>query len=142
MDAVDLLDGMVCATAQLLIEADLHEDLSSLETLTAEALSAVPAGPRGGRWLLVACLREAHDHDSAAPDLQPYLPSESVEVEKAATRAGRAGVLTAGLACLEALAATFGEAGRLPREVALALPLPVALVDHDLLRRPEGGTAA
>ena len=58
----------------------------------------------------------------------------------AATRAGRTGVLLAGLACLEAMAATYGEAGRLPREVALAMPLPVALVDHDLLRRPEGAS--
>ena len=138
VDAVDLLDGMVCATAQLLVEADLQEDANQLEALTTEALAAMPAGPRGGRWLLVACLREAHDHDGAAPDLQPYLPAESVEVERAATRAGRVGVLTAGLACLEAMAATYGEAGRLPREVALAMPLPVALVDHDLLRHPEG----
>jgi hypothetical protein len=137
VDPVDLLDGLVCATAQLLVEADLDDDAASLQTLTAEAVSAVPAGPRGGRWLLVACLREAHDHDAAAPDLARYLPAESVEVERAATRAGRAGLLTAGLSCLEALASTFGEAGRLPREVALAMPLPVALVDHDLLRRPE-----
>ena len=137
VDPVDLLDGLVCATAQLLVEADLDEDPTALETLTAEAVSAVPAGPRGGRWLLVACLREAHDHDAAAPDLARFLPSESVEVERAATRAGRAGLLTAGLSCLEALASTFGEAGRLPREVALAMPLPVALVDHDLLRRPD-----
>jgi hypothetical protein len=136
VDPVDLLDGLVCATAQLLVEADLEDDATALQTLTAEAVSAVPAGPRGGRWLLVACLREAHDHDAAAPDLSRFLPTESVEVERAATRAGRAGLLTAGLSCIEALAATFGEAGRLPREVALAMPLPVALVDHDLLRRP------
>lgn len=137
VDAVDLLDGMVCATAQLLVEADLHDDATALQTLTAEALTAVPAGPRGARWLLVACLREAHDHDGAAPDLAPYLPAEAVDVERAAARAGRPGLLTAGLTCLTALAATFGESGHLPRDVALAMPLPVALVDHDLLRRPE-----
>jgi hypothetical protein len=137
VDPVDLLDGMVCATAQLLVEAELQEDAVSLETLTAEAVGATPGGPRGARWLLTACLREAHDHDAAAPDLAPYLPAEAVEVERAALRAGRVGLLSAGLTMLEALAATFGEAGRLPREVALGMPLPMALVDHDLLRRPE-----
>ena len=137
VDPVDLLDGMVCATAQLLVEAELQEDAASLQTLTAEAVSAAPGGPRGARWLLTACLREAHDHDAAAPDLAPYLPPEAVEVERAAVRAGRVGLLSAGLSMLEALAATFGEAGRLPREVALGMPLPMALVDHDLLRRSE-----
>ena len=137
VDAVDLVDAMVCSTAQLLVEADLQHDPAQLQTLTAEALTAVPAGPRGARWLLVACLREAHDHDAGAPDVSTYLPAESVDVERAAVRTGRTGMLTAGLTCLEALAATFGEAGQLPREVALGMPLPVALVDHDLLRRPE-----
>ena len=136
VDPIDLLDGLVCATAQLLIESELEPDPSLLQTLTSEALSAVPAGPRGARWLLVACLREAHAHDAAAPDLDPHLPVESVDVERAAARAGTSGLLTAGLTCLVALAATFGEAGRLPREVALGMPLPTALIDHDLLRRP------
>jgi hypothetical protein len=136
VDAVDLLDGLVCATAQLLVEAELEPDPQLLQTLTAEALSAVPAGPRGARWLLVACLHEAHDHDSAAPDLSAHLPAERADVERAAARAGRAGLLTAGLGCLYALAETFGAAGRLPREVALGMPLPTALLDHDLLRGP------
>ncbi len=138
VDAVDLLDGLVCATAQLLVECELHEDATALQTLTSEALTAVPAGPRGARWLLVALLGEAHDHDAAAPALSGFLPGESVDVERAAQRAGRTGLLSAGLTCLSAMAATFGEAGQLPREVALGMPLPVALVDHDLLRRPEG----
>ena len=138
VDPVDLLDGIVCATAQLLIECDLQEDPSSLQTLTAEALTAVPSGARGARWLLHSCLGEAHDHDAAAPKLAAYLPAEPVDVERAALKAGRAGVLSAALQGFEALAATFGEAGRLPREVALGMPLPMALVDHDLLRRPEG----
>lgn len=136
VDPVDLLDGVVCATAQLLIEAELPEDATTLQTLTGEALGALPAGPRSARWLLVSCLKEAHEHDAAAPDLAPFLTSESVDVERAALRAGRAGVLLAALSCLEAMAATFAEAGRLPREVALGMPLPMALVDHDLLRRP------
>ncbi len=136
VDPVDLLDGVVCATAQLLIEAELPEDPTTLQTLTAEALTALPAGPRSPRWLLVSALKEAHEHDAAAPDLAPFLTSESVDVERAALRAGRTGVLLATLICLEAMAATFGEAGRLPREVALGMPLPMALVDHDLLRRP------
>jgi hypothetical protein len=137
VDAVDLLDGLVCATAQLLVEAELQDDPTALQTLTAEAVSAVPAGPRGARWLLVAVLREVHAHDAAAPDLAAFLPPEGAEVERAAVRAGRPGLLSAGLTCLEAVADTFGAAGRLPREVALGLPLPMALVDHDLLRRPE-----
>lgn len=137
VDPVDLLDGVVCATAQLLIECDLQEDPSSLQTLTAEALTAVPAGARGARWLLHSCLAEAHDHDAAAPELAAYLPAEPVDVERAALKAGRPGVLSAALQGFEALAATFGEAGRLPREVALGMPLPMALVDHDLLRRPD-----
>jgi hypothetical protein len=137
VDPVDLLDGMVCATAQLLIEAELQDDPAALQTLTSEALTAVPTGPRSARWLLVACLREVHVHDAAAPDLTAYLPAEGAEVERAAVKAGRTGLLSAGLSCLEAMAATFGEAGRLPREVALGMPLPMALIDHDLLRRPE-----
>jgi hypothetical protein len=138
VEAVDLLDGLVCATAQLLVECELHDDPTSLQTLTAEALTAVPAGPRGARWLLTALLREAHDHDAAAPALGDFLPAESVDMERAAQRAGGVGLLSAGLTCLAAMAATFGEAGQLPREVALGMPLPVALVDHDLLRRPDG----
>ena len=138
VESVDLLDGLVCATAQLLIEADLEEDATRLQTLTSESLTAVPAGPRGARWLLVACLREAHDHDAAAPQLAAFLPAESVDVERAAQKAGRTGLLSAGLTCLAAVAETFGEAGQLPREVALGMPLPVALADHDLLRRPDG----
>ena len=140
VDPVDLLDGMVCATAQLLIEAELQDDPTALQTLTSEALTAVPTGPRSARWLLVACLREVHVHDAAAPDLTPYLPAEGAEVERAAVKAGRTGLLSAGLSCLEAVAATFGEAGQLPREVALGMPLPMALIDHDLLRRPEQHT--
>ncbi|MCW2679708.1 MAG: hypothetical protein JWM62_1109 [Frankiales bacterium] len=137
VEAVDLLDGLVCATAQLLIESELHDDPAALQTLTSEALTAVPAGSRGARWLLVVCLREAHDHDAAAPALGDFLPKESVDVERAAQKAGRVGLLSAGLTCLSAMAATFAEAGHLPREVALGMPLPVALVDHDLLRRPD-----
>ena len=137
VDPVDLLDGVVCATAQLLIECELPEDPASLQTLTSEALTAVPAGARGSRWLLASCLAEAHDHDAAAPRLAPYLPNEPVDVERAALKAGRAGVLAAALLAFEALASTFGEAGRLPREVALGMPFPMALVDHDLLRRAE-----
>lgn len=140
VEPVDLLDGLVCATAQLLIESELHDDAAALQTLTSEALTAVPAGPRGVRWLLVACLREAHAHDAAAPDLNDFLPAESVDVERAAQKAGRVGLLSAGLTCLTAMAATFAEAGQLPREVALGMPLSVALVDHDLLRRPESAT--
>jgi hypothetical protein len=101
----------------------------------AEALSAVPDGPRGGRWLLAACLREAHDHDPAAPDLAPYLPRDlNVDPDRAADKAGRLGMLRNGLACLDALAATFGGDAELTREDVLVGVLPSALLDHDLLR--------
>ena len=53
-----------------------------------------------------------------------------------AGKAGRRGVLTAGLQCLEVLATVVGDGLGLPREELLALVLPGALVEHDLLRNP------
>ena len=136
VEALDLLDGLVCATAELLVHVEPREDPALRRAQVQEALSAVPAGPRGGRWLLAALLREAHTHDASAPDLAPFLPADSgVDPDRAATKAGRQGLLALGLLCLESLAATFGDAADMPREELLGLVLPTALAEHDLLRR-------
>jgi hypothetical protein len=137
VDGVDLLDGFICATAQLLVHVEPREEPALRRAQVEELLSAVPGGPRGARWLLVACLREAPGHDGSALDLGPFLPGEpAVDADRAAAKAGRQGMLDAGLTCLDALAATFGEAADMSREELLGLVLPSALAEHDLLRRP------
>lgn len=130
----DVLEAFVCATAQLLVEVDPHEQPELLQSRVQELVGTVPAGPRGARWMLTACLREAPDHDQAATDLRPYLTQEpTVDVDRLATKAGRRGTLAAGLVSLEALAAVVGETLGIPREEMLALVLPGAFVEHDLL---------
>jgi hypothetical protein len=138
LTGVDLLDGFVCATSQLLAHLDQQDDPALRRAQVAELLAAVPGGPRGGRWLLVACVREAPDHDPAAADLRPFLPSDTGNLpERSADRAGRAGMLSAGLLTLEGLAAVFGEPAQLPREELLTYVLPSALAEHGLLRGTE-----
>lgn len=136
VEGPDLLDALVCATAQLLSQLEPGSaEQRALEV--AELLAAVPPGARGPRWLLTACLRQAHGHDAAAPDLSAYLLGEpDVDADRLATRAGVAGMLSAGLACLDALAETFGDAADLPREELVAVVLPAALAEHELLREP------
>ena len=137
VDGVDLLDGLVCATSQLLVHLDQQEDLELRRLQVSELLAAVPAGPRGARWLMSTTLLEARTHDPAAADLGPFLLSETpVDAERLAGKTGRAGMISAGLRCLEALAAVLGEAAQMPREELLGLVLPSALAEHDLLRRP------
>ncbi len=139
VEGPDVLEAFVCATAQLLVEVDPHEPPELLQSRVTDLVESVPGGPRGSRWLLVGCLREAPDHDQAATDLRPYLPagsSDPRDIDKVATKAGRRGVLTAGLVCLDALAAVVGEGMGIPREELLAMVLPGALVEHDLLRSP------
>lgn len=139
VDGVDLLDGLVCATSQLLVQLNQQEDLELRRLQVAELLSAVPAGPRGGRWLLATTLLEAPGHDPAAADLKTFLQGEPpVDAERLAGKAGRHGMLSAGLTCLEALAAVFGEEAQMPREELLGLVFPSALAEHDLLRRRPG----
>ena len=134
VDGPDLLDGFVCVTSRLLAEVDPVLDGTLRRTQLAEAMSALPAGPRGARWLLGALVREAPGHDPAAVDLAAFLPGEAgVDVERAAARAGRVGVLRAGLACLDVLAATFSEEAGLPRDELLGVELPSALFEHELL---------
>ena len=137
VDGVDLLDVMVCATSQLLVHLDQQEDLELRRLQVRELLDAVPAGPRSPRWLLATTLLEAPDHDPAAADLGPFLQDQApVDAERLAGKAGRQGMVSAGFACLEALAAVLGESAQMPREELLGLVLPSALAEHDLLRRP------
>lgn len=136
VDGVDVLDGVVCATAQVLAEVDPRADAALRPAQVAELLGALPAGARGARWLGDACLREAAVHDPAAADLTPHLPrAAEVDVERAAERIGTRGVLRAGLQVLDALVATFGAEAHVTREEVVGVVLPTALVEHDLLRR-------
>jgi hypothetical protein len=135
IEGPDLLDGFVCATAQLLVEADPRGDDALRQAQVGELVQSVAAGPRGDRWLLVALMREAPEHDPGALDLRALLPGEAgVDAERAAARLGRTGMLRAGLRCLEALADAFGAEAVLPREDLLGIVLPTALIEHDLLR--------
>ena len=137
VEGPDLLDGFVCATSQLLVEADPRSDDTLRRAQVAELVQSVAAGPRGERWLLVALLREAPEHDPGALDLRAFLPGDAgVDADRAAARAGRSGMLRAGLGCLDALAASFGAEAVMPREDLLGIVLPTALVEHDLLRTP------
>jgi hypothetical protein len=134
VEAVDVLEAMVCATAQLLVELDPTEPTEALGGRVAELLAAAPAGGRSVRWLLVGCLREAPDHDPAATDLRAHLAGEPVtDLDKQAAKAGRAGVLRAGLEVLDLVAGLPGDLEGTPREELVSFVLPAALVEHDLL---------
>ena len=131
----DLLDWLVCATAQVLVSVDPQQDDAVRRVQVAELLASVEAGPKGERWLLAACLRLAPEHDPLAVDLGPLLPGgPGTDPDRAATRLGRHGVVRAGLTCLEALAGVFGDEADLPREELLGEVLPSALAEHELLR--------
>jgi hypothetical protein len=137
VEGPDVLEAFVCVTAQLLVEVDPHETPELLRSRVEELLAAVPGGPRSARWLLLACLREAPDHDQAATDVRPYLPADTQGgvdgVDRLAAKAGRRGVLAAGLVCVDALAGVVGESLGVPREELLGMVLPGALVEHELL---------
>lgn len=135
VDGPDVLEAMVCATAQLLVELDPFAAPEYTQVQVAELLSSVSGGPRGPRWLLIACLREAPDHDPAAADLRSALPNEpAVDADRTAAKLGRRGMLDAGLVCLNAVAGYVGETIGAPRDELLAVVLPGALVEHDLLK--------
>ncbi len=137
VEGPDVLEAFVCVTAQLLVEVDPHEPTALMQSRVDDLVAAVPAGARGPRWLLLACLREAPDHDQAATDLRPFLPADSSgDVDRLASKAGRRGVLAAGLVCVDALAGVVGDSLGIPREELLALVLPGALVEHELLVPP------
>ncbi|MCU1594377.1 MAG: hypothetical protein JWO12_1769 [Frankiales bacterium] len=137
VEGPDVLEAFVCVTAQLLVEVDPHEPAEGLQAKVDELLAAVPGGNRGPRWLMLACLNEAPDHDPAATDLRPYLPKEAPgDVDKIAFKLGRRGVLASGLTCVDVLAGVVGAALEIPREELLGLVLPGALVEHELLAPP------
>jgi hypothetical protein len=134
VDAVDLVEAVVCATAQLLVEVDPHEPEDALRERVEEALRAVPDGNKGARWLLLAALREAPQHDQAATDLAGVLPRDSVDVDRVAERVGRKGVLRAALQSLTAATVLVPDIPGLPREEMLAMAWHGALVEHDMLQ--------
>ena len=134
VEAVDVLEAMVCATAQMLVEVDPLEPADVLGERVATILADLPAGGRSARWLLVGCLREAPDHDPAATDLRRHLTGEPVtDLDKQAAKAGRTGVLRAGLEVLDLVSRLPGDLGGMPREELVAFVLPAALLEHDLL---------
>ncbi len=136
VEGADLLDGLVCATSQLLAHVDHTAEADVRRAQVSELLAGVPGGPRGARWLMAALLREAPAHDAAAADLSPWLTAESsADPDKTAQKLGRHGTLTAGLACLESLAAVLGDTAQMDRDELLGQVLPSALDEHDLLRR-------
>ena len=139
VDGPDMLEAFVCATAHVLVEVGPPDPPELVQAQIEELLAAVPAGPRGARWLMVGCLREAHDHDPAATDVSSLLPPGSPEeLDRAAAKVGPRGVLSAGLLCLDALGTTLAEPLGIPREELFGLVLPRALVEHDLLAPPPG----
>ena len=133
VDAVDLVEAVVCATAQLLVEVDPLEPEDVLRDRVERALGTVPDGSKGSRWLLLAALREAPQHDQAATDLTAVLPREQVDVDRVAEKVGRTGVLRAALQSLEAVAGLMPDIPGLPREEMLAMAWHGALVEHDML---------
>ena len=137
VEGPDVLEAFVCATAQLLVELDPMEAPEVTAMQVPELLSAVPGGPRGARWLMAACLREAPEHDPAAADLRAWLPADAaVDVDRVATKAGVRAVMSAGIVCLEALVSVLGSTLGVPREEALGVVLPAALLEHELLQGP------
>jgi hypothetical protein len=135
VEGPDVLEAFVCITAQLLVEVDPHDSPELLQARVDELLAGVPAGSRSSRWLLTACLREAPDHDPAATDLRTFLTREpTVDADKLAIKAGRRGMLTAGLSVVDALATAVAPGIGLSREELLGFVLPGAFVEHDLLQ--------
>jgi len=134
VEPADLLDALVCTTAQLLVGLDPQQDETVRRLQVAELLDLVPDGARSVRWLLVALLHLAPGHDAMAADLGPLLPGDGVvDPERAAARLGLHGLLRAGLPCLEAMAAVFGEEADMPLAGVLGEALPTALTEHGLL---------
>ncbi len=137
VEPLDLLDGLVCATASLLVGLDPQQDDAVRRLQVADLLSSLPGGPKGARWLLTALLRLAPGHDPLAVDLGGLLPDDrGVDPERAVERLGLPTLLRLGLECLAAMTAVLGEEADLPLEELYREVLPDALVEHDLLREP------
>ncbi len=137
VDGPDLLDGFVCATAQLLAALDRPVDEALRQSQVAELLDGLTPGPRGARWLLAACLVEAPQHDPTSLDLSAFVPrTEVVDPDRAADKAGVIGMLRAGLQLLDALARVLGAETQASRLDVLTGIFPTALVEHELIRGP------
>lgn len=135
VEPVDLLDGLVCATASLLVGLDPQQDEAVRRLQVADLLAAVPGGPRGARWLLIALLRLAPGHDPLAVDLGPELPDDpGVDPDRAVDKLGLHGLLRTGLDCLSAMTGVLGEEADLSLEELYREVLPGALNEHELLR--------
>lgn len=131
----ELLEALICATSHIALRIDPHADPVLRRAQLAEIVAAVPE--RGGRWLVDACLREAHEHDPMAADLVPLLgPPVVGDPDRAATRAGRFVVVRDGFAVLLAVTDSLGEEAGLSRDQVLSMVLANALTTHGLLRRP------
>jgi len=137
VETLDLLDGLVCAAASLLVGLDPQQDEAVRRLQVADLLAAVPSGPRGARWLLVVLLRLAPTHDPLAVDLGSLLPDDhTVDPDRAVEKLGLGGLLRAGLECLSAMAEVLGEEADLPLDELYRDVLPGALTEHELLRTP------
>jgi hypothetical protein len=138
VEAPDLIDAFLCAASMLLVDLDPQSDPVLRQAQVTELLEQLPGGARGTRWMLDTLLREAPEHDPLSVDLRPMLPPASREdPDRAAQRAGRHGVVRAGLRSLQLLAAALGqEAHRTPEEV-VGLLLATGLDNHDLLRHSD-----
>jgi hypothetical protein len=128
----DLLDGLVCATAQLLVGLDPQQDETVRRLQVAELLDRV-AG-RGPQGLLLDLLRLAPGHDAMAVDLGAVLPPGGpADADRTAVRLGLHGLMRDGLTSLEAMGAVLGEEADMPVADVLGDALPSALVEHGLL---------
>ncbi len=133
----DLLDGLVCATAQLLGALDPEGDEALRGEQVRAMLDALPPGPRGSRWLLACCLVEAPEHDPGVTDLSSHVPPEDiVDADRAADRIGVVGMLRGSLSVLEALADGLGAEAHASRDEVLTAIFSSALIEHDLVRSP------
>ncbi len=129
VSAPELLDVLVCATSHLLLMVDPEADpvlrTAQLAQLRQDALP-------GDRWLLDAVLHGAPEHDPVAADLRPLLGPGPADPDRQAERAGRAGVLGAGLRVLARLGVEMFEETRLSAQDLLGLVLPTSLETHEL----------
>ncbi len=126
----ELLDALVCATSHLLLMVDPEADpvlrTAQLAQLRQDLLP-------GDRWLLDVLLHGAPEHDPVAADLRPLLSGPPpTDPDRQAERAGRAGVVSAGLRVLARLGGELSEETRLPVEDLLGLVLPTSLETHEL----------
>lgn len=130
VEAPELLDGLVCATAQLLTELDPQSDETARRMQVAELLGM----PAAERWLLPTLLRLAPQHDPFALDLSALLPPGADDPDRAADKLGRTGLLRVGVDVLSLLANLVAAEAEVSGKELLADVLPSALAEHDLLR--------